>query len=387
MGRFDTVSKLFISGGRFLGLGFARKAQLFTLGGKMGKLLGQSSSGENGVATILVTGGCGFIGSNYVRLVLQQEPNTRVINFDALTYAGNAANLKDCEANPNYRLVVGDIGDRAAVEKVFAEESPNEVVHFAAESHVDRSILDSSPFIRTNVQGTQVMLDVSRVHNIERYVQVSTDEVYGSLGDTGFFTEETPLAPNSPYAASKAASDLLVRSYVHTHRFPAIITRCSNNYGPFQFPEKLIPLFISNLQSDLAVPVYGDGLQVRDWIHVVDHCQGIHAALRKGKVGMVYNLGGLCEKTNMELTKTLIHLLGKPETLIRHVADRPGHDRRYAIDCSLAEKELGWRPTTIFEDGLRETVEWYRENRAWADEIKSGAYRQYYRAQYGHRGM
>ena len=280
MGQFDTVSKLFISGGRFLGLGFARKAQLFTLGGKMGKPLGQSSSGENGVATILVTGGCGFIGSNYVRLVLQQEPNTRVINFDALTYAGNAANLKDCEANPNYRLVVGDIGDRAAVEKVFAEESPNEVVHFAAESHVDRSILDSSPFIRTNVQGTQVMLDVSRVHNIERYVQVSTDEVYGSLGDTGFFTEETPLAPNSPYAASKAASDLLVRSYVHTHRFPAIITRCSNNYGPFQFPEKLIPLFISNLQSDLAVPVYGDGLQVRDWIHVVDHCQGIHAALR-----------------------------------------------------------------------------------------------------------
>lgn len=339
------------------------------------------------MATLLVTGGCGFIGSNYVRLVLQSEPGTRVVNLDALTYAGNPANLKDVDRNPNYRLVVGDIADRAAVEKVFAEEKPDQVVHFAAESHVDRSILDSSPFIRTNVQGTQVMLDVSRASKVKRYVQVSTDEVYGTLGDTGFFTEETPLAPNSPYAASKAASDLLVRAYVHTHGFPAIITRCSNNYGPYQFPEKLIPLFISNLQADQGVPVYGDGLQVRDWIHVVDHCQGIHAALKNGKVGNVYNLGGKCEKTNMELTKTLLRLLGKPETLIRHVADRPGHDRRYAIDCSFAEKELGWRPTTRFEDGLQATVDWYRENRAWVEEIKSGAYRQYYQAQYGHRGM
>lgn len=339
------------------------------------------------MGTLLVTGGCGFIGSNYVRLVLQTEPGTRVVNLDALTYAGNAANLKDVDRNPNYRLVVGDIADRAAVEKVFADEKPEEVVHFAAESHVDRSIQDSSPFIRTNVQGTQVMLDVSRVSKVKRYLQVSTDEVYGTLGDTGFFTEETPLAPNSPYAASKAASDLLVRAYVHTHGFPAIITRCSNNYGPYQFPEKLIPLFISNLQADQPVPVYGDGQQVRDWIHVVDHCKGIHAALRTGKVGNVYNLGGLCEKTNMVLTKTLLRLLGKPETLIRHVADRPGHDRRYAIDCSFAEKELGWRPTTRFEDGLQATVDWYRENRAWVEEIKSGAYRQYYQAQYGHRGM
>ena len=337
--------------------------------------------------TLLVTGGCGFIGSNYVRMVLEQEPQTRVVNVDALTYAGNASNLKGYESNPNYRLVVADIAERPAMDKVFAEEKPDEVVHFAAESHVDRSILDSSPFIRTNVQGTQVLLDVSRASKVHRYVQVSTDEVYGSLGNTGFFTEQTPLAPNSPYAASKAASDLLVRAYVHTHGFPAITTRCSNNYGPFQFPEKLIPLFISNLQADQPVPVYGDGKQVRDWIHVLDHCRGIHAALRKGKEGSVYNLGGLCEKTNMELTKVLLHLLGKPETLIRHVADRPGHDRRYAIDCSFAEKELGWRPTTRFEDGLRATVEWYRENRAWVDAIKSGAYRQYYQAQYGHRGL
>ncbi|MFM8931915.1 MAG: dTDP-glucose 4,6-dehydratase [Gemmataceae bacterium] len=339
------------------------------------------------VATVLVTGGCGFIGSNYVRMVLEKEAATRVINLDALTYAGNPANLNDCESNPNYRLVVCDIADRSAVEKVFAEHKPDEVVHFAAESHVDRSILDSSPFIRTNVQGTQVLLDVSRASGVKRYVQVSTDEVYGSLGDTGFFTEETPLAPNSPYAASKAASDLLVRAYVHTHGFPAIITRSSNNYGPYQFPEKLIPLFISNLQADQPVPVYGDGMQVRDWIHVLDHCQGIHAALRKGKPGNVYNFGGRCEKPNIELTKALLQLLGKPETLIRYVADRPGHDRRYAIDCAFAERELGWRPTTRFEEGLRATVAWYRENRTWVDAIKSGAYRQYYQAQYGHRGL
>ena len=339
------------------------------------------------MTNLLVTGGCGFIGSNYVRMVLEREPETRVINLDALTYAGNPANLKDCETNPHYRMVVGDIADRSAVEKVFAENKPDEVVHFAAESHVDRSILDSSPFIRTNVQGTQVLLDVSRACGVKRYVQVSTDEVYGSLGATGFFTEETPLAPNSPYAASKAASDLLVRAYVHTHKFPAIITRCSNNYGPYQFPEKLIPLFISNLQADQPVPVYGDGMQVRDWIHVLDHCRGIHAALRGGKPGGVYNFGGRCEKANIDLTKTLLRLLGKPESLIRYVADRPGHDRRYAIDCDYAERELGWRPATRFEEGLRATVEWYRQNRAWVEEIKSGAYRQYYQAQYGHRGL
>jgi len=339
------------------------------------------------VTNLLVTGGCGFIGSNYVRMVLEREPETRVINLDALTYAGNPANLKDCETNPHYRMVVGDIADRSAVEKVFAENKPDEVVHFAAESHVDRSILDSSPFIRTNVQGTQVLLDVSRACGVKRYVQVSTDEVYGSLGDTGFFTEETPLAPNSPYAASKAASDLLVRAYVHTHKFPAIITRCSNNYGPYQFPEKLIPLFISNLQADQPVPVYGDGMQVRDWIHVLDHCRGIHAALRGGKPGGVYNFGGRCEKANIDLTKTLLGLLGKPESLIRYVADRPGHDRRYAIDCDYAERELGWRPATRFEEGLRATVEWYRQNLSWVEEVKSGAYRQYYQAQYGHRGL
>jgi len=339
------------------------------------------------ISTVLVTGGCGFIGSNYVRLLLREEPGIRVVNFDALTYAGNPANLADCEKNPRYCLVVGDITDRAAVEAVFEKELPTEVVHFAAESHVDRSILDSSPFVRTNVLGTQVLLDVSRMRSVKRFVQVSTDEVYGSLGDTGFFTEETPLAPNSPYAASKAAADLLVRAYVHTHCFPAMITRCSNNYGPYQFPEKLIPLFISNLQADLPVPVYGDGRQVRDWIHVDDHCRGIHAVLKRGKVGGVYNLGGLCEKTNIELTQALLGLLGKPATLIRHVADRPGHDRRYAIDCSHAEKELGWRPTTHFEDGLQSTVAWYLEHSSWVEQIRSGAYRQYYEAQYGHRGV
>ena len=292
------------------------------------------------ISTVLVTGGCGFIGSNYVRLLLREEPGVRVVNFDALTYAGNPANLADCEKNPRYCLVVGDITDRAAVEAVFEKELPTEVVHFAAESHVDRSILDSSPFVRTNVLGTQVLLDVSRMRSVKRFVQVSTDEVYGSLGNTGFFTEETPLAPNSPYAASKAAADLLVRAYVHTHGFPAMIT-----------------------------------------------CRGIHAVLKRGKVGGVYNLGGLCEKTNIELTQALLGLLGKPATLIRHVADRPGHDRRYAIDCSHAEKELGWRPTTHFEDGLQSTVAWYLEHSAWVEQIRSGAYRQYYEAQYGHRGV
>ncbi len=333
---------------------------------------------------MLVTGGCGFIGSNFIRHVLQAEPEVAVVNFDALTYAGNLANLADFEGHPRYRFVRGDVTDRAAVEAAAA--GAHSIVHFAAESHVDRSILDSAPFIRTNVVGTQVLLDVARAIGVQRYVQVSTDEVYGSLGPTGLFREETPLAPNSPYAASKAAADLLVRSYVHTFGLPAVITRCSNNYGPYQFPEKIIPLFISNLQRDEPVPVYGDGLQVRDWIHVSDHCAAVHRVWRDGRAGEVYNIGGRCERTNLELTHALLEAMGKPRSLIRYVQDRPGHDRRYAIDCSKIERELGWKPAVPFAEGLRQTVAWYAEHADWVAGVRTGAYLSYYERQYGRRG-
>jgi dTDP-glucose 4,6-dehydratase len=330
--------------------------------------------------SMLVTGGCGFIGSNFIHHVLEEEPEIRVINFDALTYAGNLANLTDVANHPRYRFVQGDITDRAAVQA--AIKGVHSLVHFAAESHVDRSIQDSGPFVRTNVLGTQVLLDAARAAGVERFVQVSTDEVYGSLGASGSFTEETPLAPNSPYAASKAAADLLVRSYVHTFGFPALITRCSNNYGPYQFPEKIIPLFICNLLRDEPVPVYGDGQNVRDWIHVRDHCAGILAVWRRGRVGEVYNLGGRSERTNLQLTHALLEALGKPKSLIRYVPDRPGHDRRYAIDCSKSERELGWRPTIAFEEGLRETIQWYRTHEDWIAAIRTGEYLQYYQRQY-----
>jgi len=330
--------------------------------------------------SMLVTGGCGFIGSNFIHYVLEHEDDVQVINLDALTYAGNLANLKDVVHHPRYRFVHGDISDRDTVRT--AVQDVHTVVHFAAESHVDRSIHDSGPFVRTNILGTQVLLDAARTAGVERFVNVSTDEVYGSLGATGFFTEETPLAPNSPYAASKAAADLLVRSYVHTFQFPALITRCSNNYGPYQFPEKLIPLFISNLFRDEPVPVYGDGQNVRDWIHVRDHCAGILAVWRRGQVGEVYNLGGRSERTNLQLTHALLDALGKPKSLIRYVPDRPGHDHRYAIDCSKSERELGWRPTIAFEDGLRQTTDWYRNNTDWIAAIRTGEYLQYYQRQY-----
>ncbi|HEY7425348.1 MAG TPA: dTDP-glucose 4,6-dehydratase, partial [Gemmataceae bacterium] len=313
--------------------------------------------------SMLVTGGCGFIGSNFIHFLLEAEPEVHVVNFDALTYAGNLANLADVANHPRYRFVHGDITDRAAVTA--AMRDVHSIVHFAAESHVDRSIQDSGPFVHTNILGTQVLLDAARAAGVARFVHVSTDEVYGSLGATGFFREDTPLAPNSPYAASKAASDLLVHSYIHTFHFPALITRCSNNYGPYQFPEKLIPLFISNLLRDEPVPVYGDGQNVRDWIHVRDHCSGIHAVWRRGKVGEVYNLGGRSERTNLQLTHALLEALGKPTSLIRYVPDRPGHDRRYAIDCGKSERELGWRPDVVFEDGLRETIAWYRAHGDW----------------------
>lgn len=335
--------------------------------------------------TLLVTGGCGFIGANFIRWQLPTYSDQKIVNLDKLTYAGNPENLADVASDPRYAFEHGDICDREFVDRVLRDHKPDLVVNFAAESHVDRSILDSGPFVRTNIVGTQVLMDACRAVGVQKYLQVSTDEVYGSLGAEGFFTEETPLAPNSPYSASKAAADLLVRGYVHTFGFPAVITRCSNNYGPYQFPEKLIPLFISNALKDQALPVYGTGENVRDWIHVLDHGRGIDAALRKGRVGEVYNFGGHSEVRNIDLTLTLLELLGKPQTLIKYVADRPGHDLRYAIDCAKAETELGWKPQHNFRDGLRETIDWYLANTAWIDRIKSGEYRKYYEQQYGGR--
>jgi dTDP-glucose 4,6-dehydratase len=332
--------------------------------------------------TLLVTGGCGFIGSNFVRQILATDPTTAVINFDALTYAGNLANLADVANHPRYSFVKGDITDREQVRAAMGK-GVTDVIHFAAESHVDRSIQDSGPFVRTNVLGTQILLDAAREFNVSKYVQVSTDEVYGSLGDTGYFTETTPLDPSSPYSASKAASDLLVKAYQHTFGMHAVITRCSNNYGPYQFPEKLIPLFVTNLMKDEPVPVYGDGMQIRDWIHVLDHCTGVEAAWRNGKSGEVYNFGGRCEKANLHLTHTLLELLGKPTTLIRYVKDRPGHDRRYAIDCAKAERDLGWTRRHTFEQGLQDTIDWYKANAAWVASIKNKDYLSYYEKQYG----
>jgi dTDP-glucose 4,6-dehydratase len=334
---------------------------------------------------IAVTGGCGFIGSNFIKHELATYPELSVVNIDKLTYAGNLENLADVADDPRYRFQRGDICDREFVSSVIAAAKPDALINFAAESHVDRSILDSGPFIQTNVVGTQVLLDAARAAGVARYVQISTDEVYGSLGDEGYFTELTPLAPNSPYSASKTAADLLVRAYCHTFGFPGIITRCSNNYGPYQFPEKLIPLFISNALNNQSLPVYGEGTNVRDWIHVLDHCRGIDAALRRGRVGEVYNFGGDAEVRNIDLTRLLLELLGKPETLIKYVADRPGHDLRYAIDFSKAQEELGWRPQYEFRRGIEETIAWYRSHRDWVERIKSGEYRKYYETQYGER--
>lgn len=337
------------------------------------------------MSTLLVTGGCGFIGSNFIRLVLAEEPQTTIVNLDKLTYAGNPENLADVAGDPRYRFVQGDVCDRPLVDELLAGGGIEAVVNFAAESHVDRSILDSTPFIQTNIVGTQTLLDAARAAGVGRYVQVSTDEVYGSLGETGYFTETTPLDPSSPYSASKAAADLLVQAAHRTFGFPAIITRCSNNYGPCQFPEKLIPLFLARALRDEPLPVYGTGQNVRDWIFVEDHCRGILAALRRGRPGEVYNFGGRCELRNIDLTKRLLAALGKPETLIRFVADRPGHDHRYAIDCTKAEQELGWRPRVDFETGLQTTIAWYRDHAAWVERVVSGEYRRYCDQQYGRR--
>jgi dTDP-glucose 4,6-dehydratase len=340
-----------------------------------------SGQGPLMARSVIVSGGCGFIGSNFIRYLLERDPGVAIVNLDLLTYAGNPANLADLAGNPRYRFVQGDIADSEAVRRLVGE-GIEAIFNFAAESHVDRSIQDATPFARTNILGTLVLLNAAREAGVARFLQISTDEVYGSLGPTGLFTEETALAPSSPYAASKAGADLLVQSYVHTFGVPAIITRCSNNYGPYQFPEKLIPLFISNLLRDEPVPMYGDGLNVRDWIHVRDHCAAIERVWREGRPGAVYNVGGRSERTNLELTHALCEILGKPRSLIRFVKDRPGHDRRYAIDCGKLERELGWRPAIRFEDGLRDTVRWYREHSDWVDNVRSGEYMQYYRRQY-----
>ncbi|MFL5244066.1 MAG: dTDP-glucose 4,6-dehydratase [Gemmataceae bacterium] len=335
---------------------------------------------------LLITGGCGFIGSNFIHYLLEQTTDVSVVNFDSLTYAGNLANLEDVAGHPRYRFVHGDITNREAVVALL-KSGIDGIINFAAESHVDRSIHDSGPFVRTNILGTQILLDAARETGIKRFLQISTDEVYGSLGPTGSFTEETPLAPNSPYAASKAAADLLVRSYVHTFNMPALVTRCSNNYGPYQFPEKIIPLFISNLLAGEPIPVYGDGLNVRDWIHVRDHCTAIYQVWLKGREGEVYNIGGRCERTNLQLTHALLEAVGKSKSLIRYVPDRPGHDRRYAIDCTKIESEIGWHPRIPFEQGLADTVQWYRSHPDWINSIRTGEYRAYYEKQYGSLGM
>ncbi len=336
------------------------------------------------MSKILVTGGAGFIGSNFVRMLLLGSEHV-VVNVDALTYAGNLENLQDVERHERYAFVKGDIADAGSMQRVFAEHRPDVVVHFAAESHVDRSVLDASAFIRTNVVGTQVLLDQSRAHAVQRFVHVSTDEVYGSLGPWGYFTEDTPLQPNSPYSASKAGSDLLVRAAVHTHHLDCVITRCSNNYGPFQFPEKLIPLMIANALEGKPLPVYGDGRNVRDWIHVLDHCTGIQRAMESGRAGDVYNFGGDAERENLFVVREILRLCGRGEELICYVKDRPGHDRRYAMDSSKARSVLGWTPAHTFESGLRQTVDWYVQNKPWWERVRSGAYQQYYQQQYGGR--
>jgi dTDP-glucose 4,6-dehydratase len=336
------------------------------------------------VSKILVTGGAGFIGSNFVRLLLLGSDHV-VVNVDALTYAGNLENLTDVEKHQRYTFVRGDIADPVAMDKVFADHRPDVVVHFAAESHVDRSVLDATAFVRTNVTGTQVLLDKSRIYKVQRFVHVSTDEVYGSLGAWGYFTEETPIQPNSPYSSSKAGSDLLVRAAVHTHHMDCVITRCSNNYGQYQFPEKLIPLMIANALEGKKLPVYGDGKNVRDWIHVTDHCLGIKKAMEHGKAGEVYNFGGDAERENLFVVKEILRLVGKGEDLIHYVKDRPGHDRRYAMDSSKARALLGWTPSYTFETGLRQTVDWYVQNKAWWERVRSGAYQAYYEQQYGGR--
>jgi dTDP-glucose 4,6-dehydratase len=334
---------------------------------------------------VLITGGCGFIGSNLVKYVRREHQGWKVVTLDKLTYAGNLENLRELENDPNHVFVKADINNREQLEPVFKEHAIDAVLHLAAESHVDRSILGPEAFTITNVLGTQVLLDAARAAGIKRFVMVSTDEVYGSLGPTGAFTEDSPLKPSSPYSASKTGADLLALAYTHTFGLDVVVTRCSNNYGPYQFPEKLIPLMVVNALADKPLPVYGDGKNVRDWLHVEDHCSALIAALEKGKKGEVYNIGGGAERQNIEIVKQVLGYVGKPESLIKYVQDRPGHDRRYAIDPSKTRRELGWAPVHSFETGLKATVQWYLDNRPWWESVTSGAYREYYASQYQKR--
>ena len=336
----------------------------------------------------LVTGGAGFIGANFVEYMVNKYPEDEIINLDALTYAGNLETLKNVEDKPNYKFIKGDIADREFIFDLFEKEKPDVVVNFAAESHVDRSINEPEVFLRTNIIGTSVLLDACRQYGIKRYHQVSTDEVYGDLPldrPDLFFTETTPIHTSSPYSASKASADLLVQAYSRTYGLPCTISRCSNNYGPYHFPEKLIPLVISNVLNDKPVPVYGTGENVRDWLYVKDHCIAIDLVIRKGTPGEIYNIGGHNEKTNMEVVKTVIAGLGKSEDLITHVTDRLGHDRRYAIDPSKIHNELGWLPETPFEEGIKITIQWYLDNRKWWENIIKGDYQDYYEKMYGNR--
>ncbi len=333
---------------------------------------------------LLITGGAGFIGSNFVRYVLNRHPDIQVVNFDRLTYAGNLENLVDVEKDPRYEFVRGDICDAEAVAAVL-DRGIDAVINFAAESHVDRSILHSEEFVQTNVSGTLNLMELCRKKKIGRYLQISTDEVYGSLGASGAFSEDSPLAPNSPYAASKASADLLVRSYCRTHNFPGIVARSSNNYGPNQFPEKMIPLFICNAMNAMPLPVYGDGCYRRDWIHVRDNCAALDAVLHHGEDGEIYNIGARQEYENKEVARKILRELGRDERLIAFVEDRPGHDRRYAVDPTKTENRLNWRPRIPFEDGLRETIGWYRQNAEWVAHVRSGGYLTYYARMYKER--
>ncbi len=335
---------------------------------------------------ILVTGGCGFIGTNFIRLMLARHPDWSIVNLDKLTYAGNRLNLLDLEQNEDrYTFIQGDICNRELVMDLLQGNAVDAVVNFAAESHVDRSINDPAPFVTTNIQGAQNLLECARQRGIVRFVHISTDEVYGTLGNDGQFEETTPLAPNSPYSASKASADMMARAYFETYGFPVLITRCSNNYGPYQFPEKLIPLMFMNAKADRPLPVYGDGLNVRDWIYVDDHCLGVELTLLKGREGQAYNFGGNAEETNINVVKTILEIVGKPDSLITHVTDRPGHDKRYAMNFSLAQKELGFTPTLNFKEGLKKTIGWYEEHQNWLEQVQSGEYRTFMNSWYEKR--
>ena len=335
------------------------------------------------MGTVLITGGAGFIGSNFVKYMLDKYSDYNIINLDALTYCGNLENLKDIEDMGNYTFVKGNIMDKELVNDLVAKS--DYVINFAAESHVDRSITGPEIFIKSNVLGTQVLLNAAKEFGVEKYIQISTDEVYGTLSETGYFSEITPLQPNSPYSASKAGGDLITRAYFETFDLPVNITRCSNNYGPYQFPEKLIPLMISNALEDKKLPIYGDGKNIRDWLHVYDHCQAIDLVLHEGKLGEVYNIGGHNERQNIQIVKLILKALGKDESLIEFVADRLGHDRRYAIDADKISNELGWEPKYTFETGIKETIQWYLDNQDWMNHVKSGEYQQYYEKMYNNK--